>query len=87
MPETERKKLVTYRGVVSSRSGDKTVRVVLDYLTKHPKYGKIFKRRTIAHVHDEKNRAQAGDTVEIAKCRPVSKSKNWRLLRVLNKDA
>ncbi|MCH9023681.1 MAG: 30S ribosomal protein S17, partial [Planctomycetes bacterium] len=49
----------------------------------HPKYGKILKRRTNAHVHDEKNVAKLGDQVEICKCRPFSKTKNWRLVRVM----
>ena len=56
---------------------------VLNYLTKHPKYGKILKRRTVAHVHDENNQAQEGDFVEISKCRPMSKTKTWRLMRVI----
>ena len=84
MAEVQKKKLVTYCGVVSTSSGDKTVRVVLNYLTKHPKYGKILKRRTVAHVHDEGNQAKVGDTVEITKCRPLSKTKNWRLVRVVS---
>ena len=84
MTATERKILATYKGVVSRKSGNKTVRVVLSYLTRHPKYGKILKRRTVAHVHDEDNRAQVGDTVEIVKCRPISKTKTWRLLKVVS---
>ena len=83
MTATDRKALRTYQGVVASKSGDQTVRVVLSYLCKHAKYGKILKRRTVAHVHDRDNAAKIGDSVEIAKCRPVSKTKNWRLLRVI----
>ena len=86
MTQTQRKHLNLYRGVVSRTSGDKTVRVVLDYLTRHPKYGKMLKRRTVAHVHDEKNEAQTGDLVEITKCRPMSKTKTWRLLRIVGKS-
>ena len=85
MQQTKRKPVKPYRGVVSGVSGDKTVRVVLNYLTRHPKYGKILKRRTVAHVHDENNQAGSGDLVEIAKCRPYSKTKNWRLLRIVEK--
>ena len=83
MTATQRKSLTVYRGKVSRRSGDKTVRVELNYLTSHPLYGKTMKRRTVAHVHDDKNLAKPGDTVEIVKCRPLSKSKNWRLVRVV----
>jgi small subunit ribosomal protein S17 len=83
MPATQRKPLTTYQGVVAGKSGNQTVRVVLNYLQKHPKYGKILKRNTMAHVHDEKNEAGVGDTVEIAKCRPMSKTKTWRLVRVV----
>ena len=81
--ETKRKLPLLFKGVVSSKSGDKTIRVTLKYQTCHPKYGKILKRRTSAHVHDEKNVAKLGDQVEICKCRPFSKTKNWRLVRVL----
>ena len=83
MATNERKKLKTYRGTVSSISGDKTVKVLLDYMVKHPKYGKRLKRTTVAHVHDELNTAKIGDTVDIAKCRPMSKTKFWRLVRVI----
>ena len=58
MTDTQRKKVRTYRGVVAGKSGDQSVRVVLTYLTKHPKYGKIQRRRTVAHVHDAENQAQ-----------------------------
>ena len=80
--ETKRKPPLLFKGVVSSKSGDKTIQVTLKYQTCHPKYGKILKRHTHAHVHDEKNVAKLGDQVEICKCRPLSKTKNWRLVRV-----
>ncbi len=83
MTDQQRKVLTNYRGVVASKSGDKTVRVTLEYQTTHPKYGKILKRRTRAHVHDEDNVAQVGDTVDICKCRPMSKTKTWRLVQVV----
>ena len=85
MVETQRKPLTQYRGVVISTSGQKTVKVKLEYQARHPKYGKILRRRTIAHVHDEKNQTHPGDIVEICKCRPVSRTKNWRLLRIVEK--
>jgi len=72
-------------GVVASDKGDKTIKVVVNYQTIHPKYGKIMKHRTVLHAHDEKNEAKEGDTVEIAECRPLSKTKHHRLLRVVQK--
>jgi len=86
MTATERKPLTTYRGVVAKKSGAKTLRVEIDYQTRHPKYGKRLRRCTVAHVHDEENRAQVGDVVEVAKCRPLSKTKSWRLVRVVETD-
>jgi len=70
-------------GVVTSDKRDKTVRVELNYTMKHPKYGKYIRRRTVVHAHDEHNAARVGDTVEIMECRPISKTKSWRLVRVL----
>ncbi len=81
---TEERKIPTlYTGVVSRISGEKTIRVEMDYLTKHAKYGKILKRRTVANVHDENSVAKVGEQVEICKCRPYSKTKTWRLVKVL----
>ena len=70
-------------GVVESDKRDKTIRVVMAYTLKHPKYGKYMRRRTKLHVHDETNEAKVGDTVEIMECRPYSKTKRWRLTRVV----
>ena len=64
---------------------NKTRRVEIPRLVKHPRYGKYIKRRTICHVHDEKNESHTGDTVEIMETRPLSKTKNWRLVRVVTK--
>ena len=75
----------TLTGVVVSNSGDKSVRVVIHYRVKHPKYGKYVKRRTKIGVHDERNQSRVGDLVEVAQCRPRSKTKSWRLLRVVEK--
>ncbi len=75
--------LRTITGVVSSDKGDKTIKVVVNYQTMHPKYGKYLKRRTVLHAHDEKNEAKEGDTVEIAECRPLSRSKHHRLMRIV----
>ena len=81
----ERPLLRTIQGVVASDKGNKTIKVVVNYQTRHPKYGKYLKRRTVLHAHDEKNEAREGDTVEIAECRPLSKTKHHRLLRIVQK--
>ncbi len=72
-------------GVVTSDKMNKTRRVEIPRLVKHPRYGKYIRRRTICKVHDEKNESRQGDTVEIMETRPLSKTKNWRLLRVVTK--
>ena len=83
--KVERPLLRTIQGVVASDKGDKTIKVVVNYQTKHPKYGKYLKRRTVLHAHDEKNDAKLGDTVEIAECRPLSKTKHHRLVRIVER--
>lgn len=75
----------TERAVVVSKSGDKSITVQINYTVKHQMYGKYIKRRTKLGVHDEKNVAGIGDLVEIAECRPISKRKSWRLVKVLEK--
>jgi len=72
-------------GVVTSDKMNKTRRVEIPRLVKHPRYGKYIKRRTICKVHDETNESRTGDTVEIMESRPLSKTKNWRLVRVVKK--
>jgi len=80
-----RKPLRTVQGVVASDKANKTIKVVAEYQTRHPKYGKYLKRRTVYHAHDENNDAREGDTVEIAECRPLSKTKHHRLIRVVKR--
>ena len=82
---SEMKKTKTRRGTVISKSGDKSVKVQIDFLVKHAMYGKYIKRSTKLSVHDDKNAAAVGDVVTIAECRPISKSKNWRLVEVVEK--
>jgi small subunit ribosomal protein S17 len=72
-------------GVVESDSRDKSRKVVIKYRTKHPKYGKFVSKRTVLHVHDENNESHTGDVVEVAQCRPVSKTKSWKLMRIVEK--
>lgn len=69
--------------MVESHGRSKTIKVRIDRQLKHPKYGKYLKRRSYLHVHDEKNEAKTGDTVEIMECRPISKTKSWRLVKVV----
>jgi small subunit ribosomal protein S17 len=78
-------KLRTLTGVVVSNSGNKSVKVALDYKVRHPKYGKYIKRRTKIGVHDEHNQSGVGDVIEITECRPRSKTKRWRLVKVVQK--
>ena len=77
----------TISGVVIGKSGNKSIRVAIEHKVKHPKYGKYIKRRTKLGVHDEHNQAGIGDFVEIAQCKPHSKTKNWRLVGILEKAA
>ncbi len=72
-------------GVVTSDKMNKTRRVEVPRLVKHPRYGKYVRRRTVCHAHDERNESRAGDTVEIMETRPLSKLKHWRLVRVVVK--
>src|SRR5476651_2167442 len=72
-------------GVVTRDKMNKTRRVEIPRLEKHPRYGKYIKRRTICYVHDETNESHLGDTVEISEARPMSKLKRWRLVRVVKK--
>ena len=72
-------------GIVESDARDKTRKVVIAYSARHSKYGKYIKRRTVLQVHDESNESHRGDRVEVAECRPVSKTKSWVLTRVVEK--
>lgn len=75
----------TVVGVVSSRSGDKSIKVVVPFKTPHPRYHKVVNRQTVLHVHDEKNETNVGDQVEIMETRPMSRLKRWRVVSVLQK--
>lgn len=72
-------------GVVTSDARNKTISVRVEYSSAHPKYGKIVRMSTKLHAHDEQNEARVGDKVFIVECRPISKQKNWRLLRIHEK--
>ncbi|MFU8847344.1 MAG: 30S ribosomal protein S17 [Opitutales bacterium] len=70
-------------GTVTSRSGDKTIKVTYFYKIPHPLYKKEIRRKTVVHAHDEQNECGLGDRVEIMETRPLSKLKRWRVTRVL----
>lgn len=75
----------TRTGVVSSNKMDKTITVKVERKIKHPLYGKFLKKTTSFHAHDEKNECSIGDTVKIMETRPMSKTKRWRLVEVVEK--
>ena len=85
MSEQERGKRRVLTGVVTSDKMNKTRRVEINRLVKHSRYGKYVRRRTVCHVHDEKNETRVGDTVEIMETRRLSKTKFWRLVKVVTK--
>lgn len=75
----------TVTGRVTSDKMDKTITVLVERRVKHPIYGKYVKRSTKLHAHDEHNECKEGDVVTIEECRPLSKSKAWRLVKVVEK--
>ena len=74
-------------GTVVGTKMDKTAVVQIERLTVHPQYRKRIRKTSKFKVHDADNRAQVGDKVEIAECRPISRTKAWRLVRVLEEKA
>lgn len=76
----------TLIGLVATSNRNKTVKVLVESTYKHPKYGKYIRKRTVCHTHDENNQAGVGDSVEIMECRPISKTKHWRLVRIVEKS-
>lgn len=86
MAETEKRnarKVVT--GTVVSISGDKSITVKIDYRKRHPKYGKMMTISKKLHTHDEKNECGVGDLVTVMECRPLSKTKRWRLVEIVER--
>jgi small subunit ribosomal protein S17 len=74
-------------GVVTSDKADKTITVRIERKVKHPLYGKVMKRATKVHAHDENNSASIGDVVTVKECRPFSKSKTWVLVEGVNQPS
>jgi small subunit ribosomal protein S17 len=81
----ERKIRKTKTGVVSSDKMDKTITVAVERKVKHPIYGKFVKKTTKFHAHDDNNEAKPGDVVKIMETRPLSKTKRWRLVEIIEK--
>lgn len=83
----EGKRVRSMHGTVVSDKMDKTAVVLLERQVKHPLYEKYIRRSTKLHVHDENNECAVGDKVSIQECRPVSKTKAWRLVEVIKRSA
>ncbi len=81
----ERKSRKSLTGVVTSISGDKSIKVTYFYKVPHPQYHKEIRRKTVLHVHDEKNECKLGDKVEVMETRPISKLKRFRIVRIIEK--
>ncbi len=81
----ERNLRKTRVGLVVSDKMDKTVVVAIEDNVKHPVYGKIIKRTLKVHAHDEENTCGVGDKVEIMETRPLSKTKRWRIVQIIEK--
>jgi small subunit ribosomal protein S17 len=84
MSETQKSQR-TIEGRVVSNKMQKTVTVLLERQVQHPLYGKIVRRSTKVHAHDENNECKEGDVVRIAESRPLSKTKNWRVVKVVTR--
>ena len=84
MAGTEKRTRVVTGKVISNKM-DKTITVLLERRVKHPVYGKYITRSSKIHAHDENNECGIGDTVQITECRPISKTKSWKLVKVVEK--
>ncbi len=73
------------QGSVLSAKAHKSITVLIERQVKHPLYKKIIRRSTKLHAHDEQNECNEGDTVIIEECRPLSKTKSWRLVEIINR--
>jgi small subunit ribosomal protein S17 len=74
------------KGIVVSKSGNKSIVILVERRSQHPVYGKTVRHNRKFHVHDEKNEAGLGDIVQIVECRPMSRMKRWRLLEIIEKS-
>ena len=85
MTENTRKSRRSLVGVVTSKSGDKSIKLTYFYKVPHSLYGKEIRRKTVIHVHDEKNECALGDRVEVTETRRISKLKRFRVVRIIEK--
>ncbi len=85
-PDTEKKQR-TVQGRVVSNKMDKTVTVLVERQVKHELYGKYIRRSTKLHAHDAENSCKEGDVVRVAECAPMSKTKNWRVVEIVERAA
>ena len=83
--ENERNSRKELSGIVTSISGDKSIKVTYNYKKPHPRYRKVINRKTVVHVHDEKNDARLGDRVEIMETRPLSRLKRWGCVIIIDR--
>lgn len=81
------KNLVPLEGKVTSSKMHKTVTVLVERQVRHPMYGKIIRRSSKLHVHDESNSSKEGDLVRIVQCAPVSKTKHWRVIEIITPNS
>lgn len=85
---SEQEKVVrSMTGRVVSNKGDKTITVLVERLVRHPVYGKYIRRSTKLHAHDDANECREGDVVAVEQCRPISKTKSWRLVKIIERTA
>ena len=84
---SEEKVLRIQTGSVISDKMDKSAVVLIERRVKHPIYGKFMKKSTKLHIHDENNECSIGDTVQISECRPISRTKSWKLVKVVEKSS
>ena len=82
---SEAKAIRTETGRVISDKMDRTITVLVERKVKHPLYGKYIRRSTKLHVHDENNECNEGDQVSITECRPMSKTKSWKLAEIITR--
>ena len=87
MSEQSNKETRNILGRVVSNKGDKSITVMVERRLAHPLYKKYMRRSTKLHAHDERNECQEGDLVRIEACRPISRTKSWRLLEIVERQS